>query len=663
MLWSSLAVAVAATFEVPGDFDDVRSALDEALSGDTIVIGPGVFSERIVIDRDVILRGAGPEQTTLGPGPSGPAVIEVQGYGVSLTLEDLRIDGGKIRHGLVADYVGATVTVRGVDFVGGAELPSALGGADLHALSATVNLHDSTFTDPVTTAGDGAHVKVYGDLLIEGCVFEGGTVEGLDPQVWGGVGGAVAAGEALIVRDSSFTNNTAGGAGGALSVIDRLVVERSTFTSNHASVGGAVQYDGGGRADIVESTFVGNTAWEAGGLNLHNLDQVHVLDSHFEDNSAQIGAAFDLTEVAVAEVIRNTFAENTSETGAIRVTDVDASFAGNLFCDNAGMALMVDSYGVRETHVAMRHEQFVRNGGPDSPGTLVVWGNSQVSLSHSTLYDNEAESGAAVIYVGFGAIDLHNTALVEGRPAGLGLWEYGSLSESYNLWWRNGAHLTGPTAPDALDPTDIQLDPQLVDPDGGCAADLRPTPDSPLIDAGDPALLDADGSRSDIGAFSGAAAAEYVDLDQDGQIVGDCDPLDPSVHIDAPEVAGDSIDQDCDGTDLCYEDSDGDGAGLAEIVGPLGCNADGLSATAGDCNDGNGSIYPGAPDTPGDGIDQDCDGADTPATPGGTITPPVSAEQLPGTWFCQQGSAAPGWLGLLLAGALRRRRRPAPARR
>ena len=39
--------------------------------------------------------------------------------------------------------------------------------------------------------------------------------------------------------------------------------------------------------------------------------------------------------------------------------------------------------------------------------------------------------------------------------------------------------------------------------------------DSPLIDAGDPTLLDPDGSPSDIGAYGGPGAATW-DLDWDG---------------------------------------------------------------------------------------------------------------------------------------------------
>ncbi|RME50150.1 MAG: hypothetical protein D6795_10560, partial [Deltaproteobacteria bacterium] len=66
--------------------------------------------------------------------------------------------------------------------------------------------------------------------------------------------------------------------------------------------------------------------------------------------------------------------------------------------------------------------------------------------------------------------------------------------------------MSDPTGTDG----NITGDPRFVDTSGSdpLAWDLHLSSDSPLIDAGDPHLLDPDGSRSDIGAYGGPGASD-----------------------------------------------------------------------------------------------------------------------------------------------------------
>ena len=94
---------------------------------------------------------------------------------------------------------------------------------------------------------------------------------------------------------------------------------------------------------------------------------------------------------------------------------------------------------------------------------------------------------------------------------------------------------------------------------------------------------------------------EPVDLDGDGFTVeqGDFDDLNPSIYPGAPEICGDGIDQDCDGSDLvCAGDDDDDE--------PVDLDGDGYDSTV-DCNDYNSDVYSGAPEIC-DGIDNNCNG-------------------------------------------------------
>jgi hypothetical protein len=165
------------------------------------------------------------------------------------------------------------------------------------------------------------------------------------------------------------------------------------------------------------------------------------------------------------------------------------------------------------------------------------------------------------------------------------------------------------------------------DPDNDRFVLLR---DSALLDAGDPKILDIDGSRSDIGALGGPGVL-FEDVDGDGVDSWiDCDDADAEVWPGAAEVYYDGRNQDClTGSDY---DADGDGADSEDYGGD-------------DCDDADAAIQ------------HDCPTPDTGAEPEDEdpLEVPLSGRDDRGGCAHMVGQPAGGLL--LLVGLIGRRRR------
>ncbi|MCO4747731.1 MAG: putative metal-binding motif-containing protein [Proteobacteria bacterium] len=100
----------------------------------------------------------------------------------------------------------------------------------------------------------------------------------------------------------------------------------------------------------------------------------------------------------------------------------------------------------------------------------------------------------------------------------------------------------------------------------------------------------------------------------------DCAPEDGEIHPYADEVC-DAVDNDCDdqiddadsslvGAPVWFKDGDADGYGDGDSPSAACAPPEGYVSDNTDCNDSDGGVHPGASEVSGNGVDEDCDGAD-----------------------------------------------------
>ncbi len=259
---------------------------------------------------------------------------------------------------------------------------------------------------------------------------------------------------------------TIGGGGGSPSGVDTygggvLVIgpasarlEGVNLVASHATAGGGV-YASDTDISLVDVLFVGNDAYVGGGL-------------------AQSGG-----ELTGARVV---LAGNTGGYGTAALFSYGSTTINNLV-----------AHGNRGTVV--------------SDGICVL--EHMLSLENATIIDHDIGLTIDTISVTPSTIALRNVILGGGDYGALECGEKTLLvSDSMLFDWNYGAWYPAERDPAAKGNADAnqKANPGFVayTADGNPAADdLHLGEGSPATDAGDPVLIDADGSRSDIGAYGG----------------------------------------------------------------------------------------------------------------------------------------------------------------
>ena len=209
------ASASAATLDVPAAFATIQDAIDAAAPGDTVLVAPGTYHERIdFLGKEIVVKGsaADPSLTVIDADLLGTAVTIGGGVG-----PDAKLVGFTIREG-------SSTTGGGIDIVGSPTIRSC-----------KLRLNDAT-------SGGGAWVN--GDATFIDCVFINNDATG---------GGAISGLGTITIESCHFEENNAT-TGGAIDIAGGLILTDSTFLNNTATVASSISHSDG-LARIDRCTF------------------------------------------------------------------------------------------------------------------------------------------------------------------------------------------------------------------------------------------------------------------------------------------------------------------------------------------------------------------------------------------------------------------------
>ena len=389
-----------------------------------------------------------PSEGGYGPGSGGGGLLY---YGSGDITDNTFSNNTSDYHGGGAYVIGHTGLIDGNTFDGNVIYED---GAGFYCNQCAATFTNNTITDNDAT-DDGGGVRIYvSQMLITDNYFEG--------NVCGDDGGGLKMSHyANYVADNTFVANDAGDAGGAIELDnDATTITGNTFTSNTAYNGGAIH------------------SWL-------NEDVMTWSDNDFDQNSSTgCGGAIGI--------------DNDPHT----VTITTSSFTDNHGRDGGGICVAdvpYDSYGGQYTsYVEITNSVFTGNTCTSEGGAMDL-AAAEVTVENVVGYANDCADGAFLTIDNGGLVDVANTIAVSNIDGAAYDYEGGTLTVTYGNVYDNDEDFHSMTDPTGTS-GNVSVDPDFEDAANG---DFHLASTSSLIDAGDPSILDVDGSRSDMGAYGG----------------------------------------------------------------------------------------------------------------------------------------------------------------
>jgi len=510
-------------------FCTIQEAVDVASSGDTILVGPGVYAEDVVLPgTQLTIRSVSGAESTEVRGIDATA-MEVLPGGV-ISLQGLTFSSGADpRRGILCRQ--STLDCQECRFIGTEDLYT--GGA-VCGVDSTLSFRECFFSDSSAYLG-GAIGAVGGEIDLEGCRFVG---------TWGYMGAAVSMESGSLEAHNCFFEECSGVLGGAVYVevgsarirecvflrdrvqdvglwgvggalwlesVDAEVSFCSFLECFAVAHGGAIWLDSGSIAledsmfadnegydltgtcvfldsdvDLARCGFVGNQCECGSGgalyIQVQGTNVVSIRDSLFERNRAPEGGAICVRR-GFADVLRCEFHANRTgggyfwergEGGGLFVGGLPGSAPGGV---DARVSRCVFAKNLATGHYATNPGRGGGIYGPVEASNCTFYGNAVLRVGWKVVDD--PTGGAAA-----GGAELRNCIAWQNAPDQLQEGATAVWSDIQDAWGGDG---------------NFDEFPGFRDAD---ALDFRLRYSSPCIDRGDPSEQDDDGTRIDVGAHA-----------------------------------------------------------------------------------------------------------------------------------------------------------------
>jgi len=335
----------------------LQAQINAAATGAVVNLSPGVYTETLVLDRNITLNGQWWDKPVLSGGYVGTALRVLPGANVTLR-------GVAIRYGSTSGAGGGILNegTLTLDHCLVADNAAATGGgiANLSKLTVYQSVISNNYA---TTFGGGFYGASNSMALVTNSTFVANLAD---------TGGGIFNLGTNTLAGSLIANNLASGAtglggglrstAGLVQLINTTVSGNEAFTTSSANSngrGGGLQA-GGGRMELYFSTVAANKALvRGGGLAATSAADVHAQNSVFAGNDAPVAIDYSGTLNS----------EGYNLVQAASGLTVIGNTAGNQLNVNARLEPLFDNGGPTLTHAPAADSPMIDAGAAPGPGT------------------------------------------------------------------------------------------------------------------------------------------------------------------------------------------------------------------------------------------------------------------------------------------------------